>query len=70
MDTVTVSSDYRVVIPKAIRERMGIVPGQELQVLAFGDHMHVLPIRSAQDLRGSLKGCDIGFVREETDRLL
>ena len=36
MSETTVSSKYQVVIPKEIRERVGIRPGQKLRVIAKG----------------------------------
>ena len=33
MDTVTVSTKYQVVIPRAVREALGVYPGQKVQVI-------------------------------------
>ena len=35
---VTVSENYQVVIPKAARKRLGIVPGQKISVSKIGDY--------------------------------
>ena len=34
METVTISPKFQVVIPKAIRERLGLAPGQKVQGIA------------------------------------
>ncbi len=34
---VTVSENYQVVIPKAARKQMGIVPGQKITISSVGD---------------------------------
>ncbi|MHB8707138.1 MAG: AbrB/MazE/SpoVT family DNA-binding domain-containing protein [Coriobacteriia bacterium] len=68
MDTVTISPKYQVVIPKAIREQLRLVPGQHVQVLAFGDRIEFLPVRRARDVRGILRGRDTSFEREREDR--
>ncbi len=34
MQTVTVSPKYQIVIPRAVREELGIEPGQKVQVIA------------------------------------
>lgn len=69
MDTVTISPKYQVVIPKAVREQLKLVPGQTVQVIAYGDRIEFLPLRSAGELRGMLRGLDATFEREEVDRL-
>ena len=33
MESVTVSPKYQVVIPQAIRERLGVKPGQKMRVI-------------------------------------
>lgn len=68
VETVTVSSKYQVVIPRAIRERLGIRPGQRVQVIPYGDRIEVVPVRAARELRGVLAGLENTFEREG-DRL-
>jgi AbrB family looped-hinge helix DNA binding protein len=69
MDAVTISPKFQVVIPKAVRDRLRLVPGQTVQVFAHGDRMEFIPVRPAQQLRGMLRDVDEEFVRDETDRL-
>jgi AbrB family looped-hinge helix DNA binding protein len=68
VETVTVSSKYQVVIPRSVRERLGIKPGQQVQVIAYGDRIEVVPVRPARELRGVLVGLKNTFERE-SDRL-
>jgi AbrB family looped-hinge helix DNA binding protein len=68
MSAVTVSPKYQVVIPKVIRERAGISPGDTLQVLSFDDRIELVRTRPMRDMRGFLRGLDPSFVREEEDR--
>ncbi len=35
MESVTVSPNYQVVIPKEIREQLGIIAGQKIQVFVY-----------------------------------
>lgn len=69
METVTISPKYQVVIPKSVREQLKLVPGQVVQVIAYGDRIEFLPVRQARELRGMLRGLDVSFEREEEDRL-
>lgn len=68
METVVVSSNYRVLIPKAVRQAMGIRPGSKFQMFQFGDRLELVPVRAPQALRGVLKGMDWSLEREG-DRL-
>ena len=68
MTTVTVSPKYQVVIPKAVRESMGIVRGQKVQILAYHNRIELIPIHPMKTMRGILKGIDTG-VERENDRV-
>jgi AbrB family looped-hinge helix DNA binding protein len=69
MNTVTVSPKYQVVIPRAVRERMQIRPGERLEVISFDDRIELVPIRPMREMRGFLKGLDPSFQRDEDDRV-
>jgi len=68
METVTISPKYQVVIPKAVRERLNLQPGQKVQVIAYRDRIELLPVVPIQSLRGFLQGIDTSVPRED-DRL-
>lgn len=68
METVTVSSKYQVVIPRSLRERLGIRPGQQMQVIPYDDRIELIPVRPARELRGFLGDLKNTFERED-DRL-
>lgn len=67
MDTVTVSPKFQVVIPKRIREKLGLAPDQKLQAILFGDRIDLIPVRPITTMRGSLKGIAT-TVEREADR--
>ena len=64
MDTVTISPKFQVVIPKSIRERLGLAPGQKVQAILYGDRIELIPVQPARRLRGFLKGIDTAVPRE------
>ncbi len=64
MSTVTVSPKFQVVIPREIREKLGITPGQKIHAVAFEDRVELIPIRSAGAMRGFVKGLDTRLKRE------
>ena len=65
MVTVTVSPKFQVVIPKVVRERLGIQPGQKLQIVQFSDRIEFVPLRDVRDMRGFLKGIKTDIRREK-----
>ncbi|MYF91164.1 MAG: AbrB/MazE/SpoVT family DNA-binding domain-containing protein [Gemmatimonadetes bacterium] len=64
MQQVIVSAKFQVVIPKAVREALGILPGQRLQVVPYGDRIELVPMRGIGEMRGFLAGMDPRFERE------
>lgn len=64
MNTVTVSPKFQVVIPKAVREALLLVPGQRLQVLVIEGRIELVPVLRPVELRGSLAGLDTRIERE------
>ena len=68
MDAVTVSPKYQVVIPKKVRQALNIQPGQKMQVIEYGNHIVMIPVRPIQEARGSLPGIDTDPLREKEDR--
>ena len=65
MSTVTISPKFQVVIPKDVREKLGLRPGQKVQAIAYDGRIELIPIRSARTLRGYLQGIDTRVAREE-----
>ncbi|MFY7922034.1 AbrB/MazE/SpoVT family DNA-binding domain-containing protein [Gemmatimonas sp.] len=64
MDVVTISPKYQVVIPRTVRERLQLEPGQKVQALVYDDRVEFIPLRPARSLRGFLKGIDTTIPRE------
>lgn len=64
MATVTISPKFQVVIPKDIRDRMKLKPGQKVSVFLFEDRIELVPVRRIKEMRGFLKGIDTTVLRE------
>ncbi|VAW75425.1 hypothetical protein MNBD_GAMMA15-524 [hydrothermal vent metagenome] len=65
MTSVTVSPKYQVVIPKSVREAMGIVSGQKIQVLTYQNRIELIPIQPMKKMRGFLKGINTSVNRDK-----
>ena len=68
MNVVTISPKFQVVIPRDIRDRLELEPGQKVQALVFGNRIEFIPLRPAREMRGFLKGLET-TVHRERDRL-
>ena len=55
-------------IPRKVRESLGIRPGQKVQVIRYEDRIELVPVRPAREMRGFLEGIDTE-VERETDRV-
>jgi len=68
MRAVTVSPEFQVVIPKDIRDSMGIVSGQKMQMLTYRNRIEMVPIKPMKKMKGFLKGIDTEVNRDD-DRI-
>ena len=62
--TVTISPKFQVVIPKEIRQRLGLKAGQKVQTIVFEDRIELIPVKPIKKMRGFLKGIDTRVLRE------
>jgi AbrB family looped-hinge helix DNA binding protein len=67
VDVVTISPKYQVVIPRSVRERLQLEPGQKVQAIVYGDRVELIPLRTARSLRGFVRGID-SRVDRDADR--
>ena len=52
MTVVTVSPKYQVVIPKDVREKLKIKPGQKVEAFAIGSRIELVPVEPIERFRG------------------
>ena len=64
MDTVKLSPQFHVVIPRKVRESLGVRPGQRFQVLVYQDRIELIPLKRMKEMRGFLKGIDTTIERD------
>lgn len=66
MSLVTISPKFQIVIPKEIRESLGLRPGQKAEVFASltEGRLEIVPQRPMRELRGFLKDMDPAFDRD------
>lgn len=66
MDTATVSAKFQLVIPRRVRERLALKPGDRLAFVLQGRSLHVVPVGGLNDLRGLAAGARTDGVRERS----
>ena len=68
MEAVRISPKFQVVIPKKVRESLQLKPGQQMQVIVYGNRIELIPTKSVESMRGFMRGINTEFKRED-DRL-
>ncbi len=63
--TTTISPKFQVVIPKEIRESMGLKAGMKVQVLQYEGRIEFIPLKPIKSLRGIAKGISTDIIREK-----
>ena len=69
MDQVTLSTKFRLVLPRGPRERLGLRPGMKFTVLDKGGVIYLVPERPMKTFRGLARGTTSRDLREKRDRL-
>ncbi len=67
MTVVTVSPKFQVVIPKDVREKLGIRAGQKVQAFAIGTRVELVPIEPIESFKGRFPS--LPPLDREADRL-
>jgi len=67
MTVVTVSPKFQVVIPKVIREALGIKSGARLHAIQYRGRVELVQAKSPKEARGFLRGIDT-TVAKDPDR--
>ena len=65
---VKVSSKYQIVIPRAVRQIVGIQKGQTVSVIPIGGVIEVVPDQDLATLEGAFPELSAGEVRDESER--
>lgn len=65
MTTVTISPKFQVVIPREVRESLGLRAGEKVQVLKYENRIEFIPLRPMRQLRGFLKGIGTSVPRDK-----
>jgi AbrB family looped-hinge helix DNA binding protein len=62
---VTISPKFQIVIPRLLREKMRLHPGQKMQLVEYGDRIELIPVKEISELRGLLRGKKTDHTQEE-----
>ena len=65
MQQTTLSPKFQIVIPKAVRNALRWTPGSTFNVVEQEGRIILLPIRSARQMRGFLRGIDTSVPRDK-----
>ena len=65
MTRTTLSPKYQIVIPKEVRRALKLRPGNMFNVIEHNGRIELLPVRSAKEMRGFLRGIDATVPRDK-----
>jgi AbrB family looped-hinge helix DNA binding protein len=65
----TISSKYQIVIPREVREKFKLKPGQKVMFIPYQNSIRLVIVPSIKDARGMFKGMNIDNLREEEDEV-
>ena len=68
MARAVISPKFQIVIPKEIRERLDLKPGQQVALIERQGLITIVPQRPISELRGIARGAPTDDCRDETDR--
>ena len=69
MPQVTVSPKFQIVIPRRIRDRLGLRPGQRMTLLERDGIITAIPDQPLEQFRGILKVIPRKGLREKRERV-
>jgi AbrB family looped-hinge helix DNA binding protein len=65
LSRTTLSPKYQIVIPKEVRQALKLRPGSMFNVVENNGRIELLPVRSAKEMRGFLRGIDTTVSRDK-----
>ena len=69
MARVTLSPKFQIVIPREIRKKLSLRPGQQMMLSEQGGIITAIPDRPLEKFRGILKGMSRKGLREKQGRM-
>jgi SpoVT / AbrB like domain. len=69
MSHTKLSATYRVKLPKEVRESAHLERGQEFQIIVKSGIVHLVPLKSLDELRGFAPGLTTEGLRDKSDRM-
>jgi AbrB family looped-hinge helix DNA binding protein len=66
-ETIELTDDHEIVIPKSLRKSLGLHPGQKLQVIFYQGRIELVPEIDPEKALGSMPGLDT-IVDPEDDK--
>jgi len=66
---VVLSPKYQIVMPKEVRENLGLKKGQKFAVIVKNGVISLVPVPSLEELRGIAKAIEMREVREDEERI-
>ncbi len=63
----TISTKYQIVIPREVRERFSLKPGQKVMFIPYKNSIRLVIVPPIEEALGIFKGMNTDNIREEVD---
>ena len=63
----TISSKFQIVIPREVREKFNLRPGQKVMFIPYQKSIRLVIVPSIKEALGMFQGLKAGALREEED---
>ncbi len=65
MPTINLSPKFQIVIPKAVRNALHLIPGQQLEARVTDGKIELIPLQPMQAARGLFPGIDTSVPNDQ-----
>jgi AbrB family looped-hinge helix DNA binding protein len=69
MSKVKLSSKFQIVIPREVRKKLDLKPGESIVIVEKAGTIHLVTQKPIQCMRGFVKTGKVENIREETNRI-
>lgn len=68
-EIVTISPKFQIVLPRTMREMLGLEAGRKMVAIEKGGQITLVPVVNIKEMKGAFRGISMEGLREDEDRI-